>query len=206
MRLYLRREGYRRRRPNPKKTLEPEHIVEREWFCQEYHDFQAWEYVVYSDEAGFWVGWFKRDSSANLDREQHPAKLNAWAAISAFGKIGIYLYEENLDTNLYVNILNWAIPRIQELYPHDFVFQQDNSSIHTSEGSQQVLARMGNLLDWPSVNPDLKKRMPRNIQELRQYLLEEWERLDDMTIFNLCLSLPSRIALCIDSNYQRIKY
>jgi hypothetical protein len=76
------------------------------------------------------------------------------------------------------------------------------------------------VLDWPSNSPDLnpienlwsivkhnvEKRIPSNISELNQYLVEEWEKIPNSMLSNLVSSMNHCCQMIIDGNGERINY
>jgi len=75
-------------------------------------------------------------------------------------------------------------------------------------------------MDWPANSPDLnpienlwaivkgrvEKRQPKNIAELEQFMVEEWDSIPQYIIINLIRSMKERCQLIIDNNGERIPY
>ncbi|PKB93572.1 hypothetical protein RhiirA5_240797, partial [Rhizophagus irregularis] len=73
---------------------------------------------------------------------------------------------------------------------------------------------------WPSNSPDLnpienlwaiikskvEKRMPKNISELEEFMVEEWENIPETVLINLSKSMRRRCELIIENNGERIPY
>ncbi|PKC15852.1 hypothetical protein RhiirA5_237890, partial [Rhizophagus irregularis] len=67
---------------------------------------------------------------------------------------------------------------------------------------------------WPSNSPDLnpienlwaiikskvEKRMPKNISELEEFMVEEWENIPETVLINLSKSMRRRCELIIENN------
>ena len=100
-------------------------------------------------------------------------------------------------------------------------FQQDNDPKHTSRVAKEFLKEnFPEVMDWPSNSPDLnpienlwgivkhhvEKRMPSNISELEQYMVEEWENIPNEFLTNLISSMRDRCQQVIDNNGERINY
>ena len=100
-------------------------------------------------------------------------------------------------------------------------FQQDNDPKHTSRIAKEFLKEnVPEIIDWPSNSPDLnpienlwaivkrnvEKRMPKNLDDLKQFLVEEWDLIPDSLLINLVNSMKNRCTLIIENNGERIPY
>lgn len=103
----------------------------------------------------------------------HSPKLTVWCAISQFGVIGPYFFEEDgvtvtVNSERYVAMLqNYLQPRMEEIIENEGLgvvwFQQDGATPHTARISLNILRQMfpGRLvslrgdLGWPARSPDL---------------------------------------------------
>lgn len=103
----------------------------------------------------------------------HSPKLTVWCAISQFGVIGPYFFEEDgvtvtVNSERYVAMLqNYLQPRMEEIIENEGLgvvwFQQDGATAHTARISLNILRHMfpGRLvslrgdLGWPARSPDL---------------------------------------------------
>ena len=75
-------------------------------------------------------------------------------------------------------------------------------------------------MDWPSNSPDLnpienlwcivknnvERRMPKNCEELKQFMEEEWQKIPVAFLINLVDSMKRRCELIIERNGERIPY
>ena len=76
------------------------------------------------------------------------------------------------------------------------------------------------VIDWPSNSPDLKpienlwsivktnvgRRRPTNLDELRRFMVEEWDSIPDSIVKNLVNSMKRRCEAIIESNGERIPF
>lgn len=103
----------------------------------------------------------------------HSPKLTVWCAISQFGVLGPYFFEEDgvtvtVNSERYVVMLqNYLQPRMEEIIENEGLgvvwFQQDGATAHTARISLNILRNMfpGRLvslrgdLGWPARSPDL---------------------------------------------------
>ena len=92
---------------------------------------------------------------------------------------------------------------------------QDNARPHTARVSMTFLEDEDiEVLDWPAMSPDLnpiehcwdllgrrireRQQPPRNVAELRQALVEEWNAIPQNTIDRMILSMPNRCQECVN--------
>ena len=75
-------------------------------------------------------------------------------------------------------------------------------------------------IDWPSNSPDInptenlwsilernvEKRRPSNIDELEEFVNQEWENIDLSTLINIALSMKTRCLAIIELKGERINY
>ncbi|XP_046663111.1 uncharacterized protein LOC124356010 [Homalodisca vitripennis] len=136
-----------------------------------------------SDEAHFHLSgsvnkqnfryWSDRNPQQVNERPLHSPKVTVWCAISKFGVIGPYFFEQDgLTTNVtaqrYVSMLQDFFepelnPLVEEQHLEDIWFQQDGATAHTAHVSRTKLrqmfpARLVSLrgdLRWPARSPDL---------------------------------------------------
>lgn len=115
--------------------------------------------------------WAKDNPQIIHERPLHSPKLTVWCAVSQFGVIGPYFFEEEgvtVNSGRYVLMLqNFLQPRMEEIVEEeglgDFWFQQDGATPHTARISLNVLREMfpGRLVSlrgdvgWPARSPDL---------------------------------------------------
>ena len=90
---------------------------------------------------------------------KHPFKLHVWATISMQGKIGFYLFTQNIDQHLYQKILNENLyENVTTKHKKWWIFQQDNNLKHTSKDVKEdlniQLPRW--VLPWPLYSLDVR--------------------------------------------------
>lgn len=136
-----------------------------------------------SDEAHFHLSgivnkqnfryWAENNPRIIEERPLHSPKVTVWCAVSQFGVIGPYFFEEEgvtvtVNSTRYVSMLhNFLEPRMDEIVEEhglgDLWFQQDGATAHTARISLNVLREMfpGRLVSsrgdvgWPARSPDL---------------------------------------------------
>lgn len=93
-------------------------------------------------------------------------------------------------------------------------YQQDGARCHIAKSSMAYLSDNGvNVItNWPPYSPDLNvienvwslmsravsNRGPWGVEELEQFVQEEWEKISDATINDLLRSFKSRLQRCVE--------
>jgi len=155
-----------------------------------------------------------------------------WGAISVRGKIGMFMFTENMDRHLYREILdNHLYDNANNVYGRQhWVFQHDNDPKHTSGDvcNDLEMKLLGHVLQWPSYSPDLNPIeniwacLKRNVEKRVKGMVaqkksvakevfialvkEEWENIPDALILNSISSMPKHIQACIDTEGGHTKY
>lgn len=130
-------------------------------------------------------------------------------------KITKKIYQKVLQDHL-VPFYNAVRPMLGE----NAVFQQDNAPVHRVAKwlKQQKIRKM----DWPSRSPDLnpieniwkimkdniqkRQDFPRNVNDLKTALKEEWSKLDTSVLRRVVDSMPRRIEAVLNANGGSTKY
>ncbi|GFV31925.1 transposable element Tcb1 transposase [Trichonephila clavipes] len=121
-----------------------------------------------------------------------------------------------MNSEIYVDIMdNAALPTLRQYFGEgQFLFQQDNCSIHTSRLAQTWFDEMGvQKLDWPSQSPDLnpvehlwdelERRLrsqpnrPSSLQALPSAVMNTWKAIPMVTYQKLVESLPKCVQAVI---------
>ena len=119
-----------------------------------------------------------------------------------------------MDGPFYVNILqSQLLPAAQNMHGRNWRLQQDNDPKHTSRVAKDfIVENKIRFIDWPSNSPDLnpienmwqivknnvEKRMPKDINELKKFMIEEWDAISVETVNNLVLSMKKRCELILE--------
>ncbi|GFX92295.1 transposable element Tc1 transposase [Trichonephila clavipes] len=123
-----------------------------------------------------------------------------------------------MNSKMYADTLdNAALPTLWQYFGEGpFLFQQDNSSIHTSRLAQTWFDEMGvRKLDWPSkshdLNPiehisdELERRLcsepnrPSSLQALTSPVMDAWNAVPMVTYEKFVESLPKRVQAAINA-------
>ena len=222
----LHNKGFEYKKVKVGSKLLEKHKIKRVEFCQKMlKDPYQMNRIWFSDEMGFNLQevrsrvWTDQET---FDIEKLPnEKVNAWAAISFFGKTSLHLYEENLGSEGYLKILEAHSNELVRADWRKYKFQQDNAPLHWTDDIMRWFEEKGiELLQWPSNSPDLnpieniwgwikaevKRENPKTMKQLRNSLQKNWERIDLNFIKPYVESLPRRFELYIENGGERINY
>lgn len=86
--------------------------------------------IVFTDETSIWLhdndgkGWFHKSDDAYMLSDRYSGKIHVFGAISMLeGKIAIHTFRENLNAELYSNILSTCfLPHANQLLPNGYIF------------------------------------------------------------------------------------
>ena len=152
--------------------------------------------------------------------------IMVWGCITATGPGRICRIEGTMDATLYTQILDDELLGTLgdlEIKKKDIYFQQDNDPKHTSWlASEWFSKKKLDKLDWPSQSPDMniiehvwdhlehrvrtRTKLPSNVTELWDALVEEWHNIEDDYIVSLYESMPRRVQALLDAKGGHTKY
>lgn len=231
----LKEASFRRYRPAIKPFLSPLNIENRlNWsMARVAWRLPMFRRIVWSDESRFRL--FKNDGRVKVWRmrgERYRSDLmlhtsqgqggsvHVWGAFWYGGRTQLQILEANVNGERYCetirNFLNGDNPP-----PRNWIFQQDNAPAHTSRVVTNYFEEVGvHLLPWPSKSPDLNPiehvwdflgrevaaRFPMNLMQLRNFLVEEWNRFPQNVLNHLVEDMPRRINAVIEARGRNTKY
>ncbi len=130
-----------------------------------------------------------------------------WGFISWDGRKKLIPVRKNITTTTYLDLLRDNL--LTEMNLHE-IFQQDNAPAHKSEQTMTWFLENGVeiLENWPAQSPDINiienvwsavkkavyKRFPKNMTQLENFVLEEFEAYPVEKIQNLYKSIPRRLS------------
>ncbi|KAL4467957.1 hypothetical protein ABPG72_021738 [Tetrahymena utriculariae] len=195
---------------------------------------QNWQRILFSDESQITMNpnnnfyYAKSKDQIPLDlmknKQSYPLKIHVWGIISSTAPLNLELIEGNLNSNGYLNLIQNYFNNNQNRLPKDFIFQQDNSRVHTAQIITNFLTENNiNTLEWPSGSPDLSpienvwsvikeelwsfKAHIKNTNDLYSATTEIFFNSPTVkqAISNSYLSLPKRIQQLIKLNGEQIR-
>ena len=79
-----------------------------------------------------------------------------WGAFSSKGVIELQIFENNMDSKKYIEILENSKDQLNELHPNRYILLRDNDSKHRSGISLDYNIQNDiKLFEWPAYSPDL---------------------------------------------------
>lgn len=197
--------------------LTPQHKKQRVDFCKWMLDNpEVMRLLMFSDEKWFdsqtkrKVKMWATDCTGLPTRftDQGAARLLVLGFISKTHKRLLVLDEDKMDTELYRK----QLLKVKEML-QSHIFMQDNARPHVALAAKGFFKNNRiNLLDyWPPYSPDLnmietlwarlskvvKDRAPFGVQELRQFVIAEFEAISQAEIAKLCDEFKERLQVCL---------
>lgn len=134
-----------------------------------------------------------------------------WGCVSAAGVGNLHFIEGIMDQNVYLNILKQNLmPSTEKLgIRESFKFYQDNDPKHKAHKIRNwLLYNCPKVFETPPQSPDLniieniwgtlkkeiRKHKIRNKNDLKQALLQEWDKISPQYCEKLVRSIPNRLT------------
>lgn len=207
--------------------LSKEQQLERvEWAKLHLND--DWENTIFCDESSMQLQantikfWVRKGKRVYKTYPKNRKKLMFWGAFCSKTKFPLYFIEKKMDSKLYCTILRKnLLPLARQQFDNDFNILQDNDPKHNSEYTTNWMdTNVLNIVQIPPYSPELnpienlwrtlkrnvEQRCPQNLNDLKKFLLDEWEKIKTEEIQTLVNSMNNRIQAIIHSKGNRIKY
>jgi transposase len=213
-----------------------EHIDARMAFATRHNNWTEddWSKVLFSDEAHFILGiagqlWVQRPEDAAFladymaGSQPFPQKISVWGSFSAAGVGPMQIIDTTMTSRELTDIFEKKLlPGALQIWPQGSWFLlQDNAPYHASNETKRWLHNHGvSCIDFPPYSPDLnpienlwaylkrriESRFPKDIEELQEFLLEEWANIDPNLTQCLSDSMIQRCAAVEASGGFMTKY
>jgi transposase len=200
-------------------------------------DSTNWDNIIFSDEKKFnldgpdGIHYYWRDLRREQEyiskRQQGGGSVLVWGAFSSKGVINLAFLVGRQDSLKYQETLqNYLLPEAMNITSQDFIFQQDNATIHVSNSTKSWFLRNNvKLLEWPACSPDINpienlwgilvrkiyKHEGQIIQfssltQLKNAIEEAWNGLEPSILKNLVKSMPKRCLDIVKNKGGHINY
>jgi hypothetical protein len=194
----------------------------------------VWDSIIFSDEKkwnldgpdGFQHYWrdLRQSARQTKRRQAGGGSVMVWGAFSARGKSPLVVLTGRQNSDDYVHTVSeFLLPFAHLNYGTEFIYQQDNASIHVSARSMEFFDEQAvNVLDWPSKSPDLNpienlwsimsRRVYANgkqferVPDLKAALFEAWEAIPIAMLESLISSMPRRSVEVIEKKGNKTHY
>lgn len=193
-----------------------------------------WISVIFSDEKKFNLDgpdgrvcyWhdIRKEKSIFSKRNFGGGSLMVWGAFCFNGVLPLMKISTRMNSENYQKVLSDSLLENAELLAgENWIFQQDNASIHVSKSTKSFLESKNiNLMNWPACSPDLNpienlwgilvrqvyknNKQYKSIDELWNAVQESWYSIEPETFQNLINSMKNRIFEVIRLNGSQTHY
>ncbi|GMF36073.1 unnamed protein product [Phytophthora fragariaefolia] len=217
--------------------LTAEHKLARREFAMEWllYSKDVWPRVVFSDEKkwnldgpdGYQRYWqnLRVPRRQTVRRQNGGGSLMVWGGFSRGGKTEVAILVGKQNSNDYVYTLSeYMLPYVHMHFGLEYIFQQDNASIHTSKRTAEFFEEQEVMvMKWPARSPDLNpienlwailsrtvydngKKQYSSVSELREAVLAAWESVDQATLATLVDSMPKRLVEVLEKKGGKAHY
>ena len=160
-----------------------------------------------------------------INREQKKFELSIMVAggICSNGLSNLIILDGSENEFAYAQTLLYYKDDFQQFKNPELFFEQDGATPHTSEsnknliysllGKDKLIQNPPNSPDlaypiesiWAYIKPRIKKRDPKNIEELKQFTIEEWNSIPLNRIKNCAKNYLRRIKKVIEIKGARLE-
>lgn len=221
--------GFKQYRSPLKPFLSPDNRIRRYQWAQNhvFWPINRFFKVVWSDESRFRLlvndGRVKVWRTRGEDRYRNDlvvrmtqaggGSVHVWGAIWHDGRSQLQILRQTVNGERYCQIIQTFLD--EGRVPNgDWTLQHDNAPAHQSRLVKDFLTNSQvQVMPWPSRSPDLnpigrraRLRNPINLNQLTDFLVQEWERIPQCYLMSLVESMRRRITAVIQSNGGTTKY
>lgn len=198
------------------------------WFNQNLRN-DILDVSFFSDEAWFHLSgyvnsqnfriWSAENPHAFHETSLHPIKIGVWIAMSRRRIIGPFFFEETVNAERYLNILQQFVNELHDDELQTGYFQHDNASAHTARVTREYIQqfyddRIIGYGRWPARSPDLtpldfflfghlKNHVFRNrlhtLDELKEAIRATVYTINVEQLVNVFNNMERRLYACLNN-------
>lgn len=216
-------------------ALSPAHKEARlAWAKEAVLSPSAWSKMIFSDEKkfnldgpdGYKYYWrdLRRPPRNFVQRQFGGGSVMVWGAFSAKGLSELAILRGKQASAHYVwTVSEYMLPFAHRHYGTDFLYQQDNASIHVSHETRAFFVENQiDVIPWPARSPDLNPienlwailsskvyangKQYESVEELTDSILREWKAIRMEHLHHLVESMPHRCIAVIEHKGGKIDY
>ncbi|KAG3246391.1 hypothetical protein PI124_g8888 [Phytophthora idaei] len=178
-----------------------------------------WGRVIFSDDKKFnldgpdGLQYYWHD--LRCEKETYFSRQNGRGSVMAWGRQNSFDYQETPA--------NYLVPFGEAFHDGNYVFHHDNASIHASKSTKDFLESSEiEVLQWPALSPDLNPienvwgyltrdvysdgKQYMALEDLKDAILDAWEKLDMSRLQELVKSMPDRVADVVEDIGKKTKH
>ena len=198
------------------------------WAKKYMYPKKSWMQTIFLDEMSIWLSrgrikmWTKSGKKRFAPTTKHTPKINVWATFSSMGTFPLYIFTDNMNSDMFIHILKSNLLVQAEVFHLDqWRLVMDNDPKHKSKKVQDFLhGKMPIEMPWPSQSPDLNpienlfgwlkqellKTAPKTISAMKVNLEKIWNSIDSDFLRPYCESMTRRCKTVIENEGYPIKY
>ena len=149
-----------------------------------------------------------------------------WGCMTYYGVGDACWIPGKINSEIYIDVLQGNVLASRDYYnidPSNFIFQQDNASVHTAKIVKDYIGKSKmTVMEWPANSPDLSPieslwtypkraldrnpKAPESMDELWEQIQDAWVDIDIEKIHKLYEGMHHRMKLVIQNKGGPIKY
>ena len=162
----------------------------------------------------------EKDGPAMRTEFKKGKSINMWAAIGVCGQTQPVFFSGTMDSTCYIECLEEeVIPLRASITTHPTTYLHDNASYHKSEKAMNFIEENQLDVDWLSpLSPDFNiieriwwiveycvtKRRPRNLEELQDFIAEEWMSISQEEVEKCISDLQATLCAVIAAEGRHV--
>jgi len=213
----------------PRKTCSvprTDNHVRLQWAKQ--HLMDNWNFTIFCDESCAQLQantvrlWCRRGARLYKSVPKDKTKVMFWGGFAKNRKFPLIFIDGKLDSVKYCKIIQQnLLANAKKWFGDGYRLLHDNDPKHRSKYTTKWMANKNvNTINPPPYSPqfnpienlwrivklNVEKKSPKNLEELKKLLVEEWEKITNETLKNLVNSMQSRLQKTIEVKGSLIKY